>query len=182
MFSSFPPQVILMREICNTLIDQANRYLNGDAIFELVEAGETNTAVQVLLNVLRVFGKFKTIYFEYKAKSAVECSTNPWTVQNNAVFVRLDSYLERCHDILDFAQTILMFNKLEKIEVGGTKGKILSTSVSQIYSDFCQAVECIRAVGKGILDLENKVSVLESVSLVRFVLLVQFFSLLYLLC
>jgi dynein heavy chain len=148
--------VILMREISNTLIRQACLFLNGDAIFELVEAGETQTAVKMLKTALNVFGRFKTIYLEYKARTLKECPENPWTVQNNAVFVRLDSFLERCHDILDFAQTIMMFSKLAKIEVGGTKGKTLTTSVAQIYSDFNQAVEAIRLVGKGILDLENK--------------------------
>jgi dynein heavy chain len=148
--------VIMMREICNTLIGQATRYLNGDAIFELIEAGETQTAVKMLQTVLRIFGKFKSIYFEYKIKAGVDCPDNPWSVQNNAVFIRLDTFLERCHDILDFSQTILMFSKLAKIEIGGTKGKILTTSISQVYLDFNQAVEGIRLVGKGILDLENK--------------------------
>lgn len=148
--------VILMREICNTLIRQAVTYLNGDAIFELVEAGETATAVKMLKTVLRVFGRFKTIYFEYKLRASVECPDNPWSVQNNAVFVRLDTFLERCHDILDFGQTIVMFSKLAKIEVGGTKGKTLTTSVAQIHADFNQAIDAIRAVGKGILDLGNK--------------------------
>eukprot|EP00981_Chlorochromonas_danica_P014353 scaffold7822_cov179-Ochromonas_danica.AAC.14 len=148
--------VILMREICNTLIRQAVAYLNGDAIFELVEAGETATAVRMLKTVLKVFGRFKTVYFEYKLRASVECPDNPWSVQNNAVFVRLDMFLERCHDILDFGQTIVMFSKLAKIEVGGTKGKTLTTSVAQIYADFNQAIDAIRAVGKGILDLGNK--------------------------
>ena len=148
--------VILMRELCNTLISQATRYLNGDAIFELIEAGETQSAVKMLQTVLRIFGQFKTVYFEYKMKASIDCPDNPWSVQNNAVFVRLDTFLERCHDILDFSQTILMFSKLAKIEIGGTKGKILTTSISQVYLDFNQAVDGIRLVGKGILDLDNK--------------------------
>jgi dynein heavy chain len=60
--------VILMREICNTLIDQASNYLNGDAIFDLIDAGETATPVKMLQNVIRVFGNFKSTYFEYKTK------------------------------------------------------------------------------------------------------------------
>lgn len=148
--------VVLMRGICNTLIRQAGAYLNGDTIFELIEAGETVQAVRMLQTTLSVFGKFKSIYFDYKAKSSVDCADNPWRIQNNAVFVRLDAFLERCHDILDLAQTILQFSKLAKIEVGGTKGKTLTTSVAQIYSDFTQSVDQIRLVGKGILDLDNK--------------------------
>ena len=65
-------------------------------------------------------------------------------------------FLERCHDILDLAQIIMLFSKLSKIEVGGTKGKILTTSVTQIYADFLLAIEGIRSVGSKILDLNNK--------------------------
>ena len=148
--------VILMREICNTIIRLASNYVNGDAIFDLIEAGETHTAVKMLQTLLKVVGRFKTTYFSYKQKASVECPDNPWRVQNNAVFVRLDSFLERSHDILDLAQTILQFSKLAKVEVGGTKGKTLSTSVAQIYFDFTQAIDMVKSVGKGILDLDNK--------------------------
>lgn len=54
-------------------------------------------------------------------------------MQNNALFMRLDSFLERCHDILDLTQTIVQFSKLSKIEVGGTKGNTLTASVKQVY-------------------------------------------------
>eukprot|EP01038_Epipyxis_sp_PR26KG_P005405 gene5405-7492_t len=148
--------VIIMREISNTLIRQASTFLNGDEIFQLIETGETASCIKMLKTVLQVFGKFKTKYFEYKIRASVDCPDNPWSVQNNAVFIRLDNYLERCHDILDLAQTITMFSKLSKIEIGGTKGKTLTTSVVQIYSDFNQSVDIIRSVGAGILDLSNK--------------------------
>jgi dynein heavy chain len=148
--------VIIMRMLCNTIIQQAIRYLNGDAIFDLIEANETSTVVKMLQMLLKVVGAFKSTYFDYKTKAGVECPDNPWRVQNNAVFVRLDGFLERSHDILDLAQTILQFTKLAKVEVGGTKGKVLSTSVAQIYSDFVQAIDMVRSVGKGILDVDNK--------------------------
>ena len=35
----------------------------------------------------------------------------------------VDAFLERCHGVLDFAQTVVQFTKLGRIEVGGTKGK-----------------------------------------------------------
>lgn len=54
--------------------------------------------------------------------------------QNNALFMRLDSFLERCHDILDLTQTIVQFSKLAKIEVGGTKGNTLTASVKQVFT------------------------------------------------
>ena len=40
--------VVLLREICNTLIRQATVYLNGDTIFELIEAGDAHIIVRML--------------------------------------------------------------------------------------------------------------------------------------
>jgi len=51
------------------------------------------------LNTLR---PFKDSYFEYKAKAE-----NTWKLTTNALFVRLDSFLERCHDILHLTNTIV---------------------------------------------------------------------------
>ena len=69
----------------------------------------------------------------------LRCPSNPWRFQNSTLFGRMDSFLERCHDILDLMQTILQFNKLDRVEVGGTKGKLLSSNVQQIFSEFNQA-------------------------------------------
>lgn len=60
----------------------------------------------------QVLGSFKSAYFDYKAKAAAECPGNPWRVQNNAVFARLDAFLERCHDVLDLTQTMAQFRKV----------------------------------------------------------------------
>lgn len=68
--------------------------------------------------------KFKDAYFEYKA-----LAKGGWKLTTNALFVRLDKFLERCHDILHLCNTIKQFNKLDKIELGGTKGKTLSESI-----------------------------------------------------
>jgi dynein heavy chain len=149
--------VVLFREIGNTLVKRACNYLNGDTIFDYIEANEASQAQKFLQTILYVLGRFKTVYFDYKAKSTTECPENPWRIQNNALFVRLDSFLERCHDVLDMVQTILQFGRLGKIEVGGTKGKSLTTSIAQIFVDFQFSVSLIKEAGKGILDLDNKV-------------------------
>ena len=45
-------------------------------------------------------------------------------MKNDALFVRLDSFRDRCRDALDFTRTVIQFSKLERIEIGGTKGKV----------------------------------------------------------
>eukprot|EP00903_Cladosiphon_okamuranus_P006208 g6103.t2 len=148
--------VVLMREICNSLIIQACKYSSGEQIFTLIEQEDAAKAVDQLKTTLLVCGTFKSTYFDYKATANAECPANPWRIQNNALFMRLDSFLERCHDILDLTQTIVQFSKLAKIEVGGTKGNTLTASVKQIHLDFEVAVEKFKGVPYDILDVAAK--------------------------
>ena len=154
--------VVLMREICNDLIEKARDNVEPGSILE----DDPQEAVDKLRTTISVCGYLKTAYFSYKTRVSVECPEKPWRFQNSALFVRLDSFLERCHDILELVNTKLQYMKLEKIEVGGTKGKVLTTSVAQIYVDFCQAISKFdkiiqmnnadRTQGYDILEVEAK--------------------------
>jgi dynein heavy chain len=148
--------VVLMRKVCNALISQCRNYIGGKKIFDMIDSEETVKLVDMLRLALKVLGSFKSCYFDYKAIANAECPNNQWRVQNNALFVRLDSFLERCHDLLELVQTIVNFSKLAKIEIGGTKGKTLTTSVQQVYSDFEAAVGTIQAIQYDIMDLDAK--------------------------
>eukprot|EP00163_Fabomonas_tropica_P009916 TRINITY_DN1985_c0_g1_i1.p1 TRINITY_DN1985_c0_g1~~TRINITY_DN1985_c0_g1_i1.p1 ORF type:complete len:4225 (-),score=1474.45 TRINITY_DN1985_c0_g1_i1:598-13272(-) len=72
------------------------------------------------------------------------------------VLPSLDSFLERVHDVLDLMQTIVQFNKLEKIEIGGTKGRSLSTSVRQVFTDFQAALVHFHQIQYDIMDASVK--------------------------
>ena len=144
--------VVLVREICNDLIMQSQKFVQGEEIFNM----EPPEAVSKLQTTLKVCGTFKSHYFDYKSKTNAETPQNPWRFQNSALFARLDSFLERCHDILDLTQTVLQFNKLERVEVGGTKGKALTASVQQVFVDFQEAVEKFHSIEYDIMDVECK--------------------------
>lgn len=66
---------------------------------------EPQEAAERLRLVLKVLGIFKSHYMEHKAKSMVVVPTNPWRVQNGAVFGRLDAFLARCQDVLELCTT-----------------------------------------------------------------------------
>jgi dynein heavy chain len=148
--------VVLMRELCSALVARSAQGLSGKEIFEMIDEGEAHKVVEKLRHVLQVCGHFKSVYFDYKAKANAECPNNQWRVQNNALFVRLDQFLERCHDLLELSLTIVAFSKLEKIEIGGTKGKTLSTSVQHLFADFVGCVAAMRAVPYDVMDLDAK--------------------------
>ena len=146
--------VILIREMCNSIIDQACRYTSGEQIFNLIENEEANVAVDELMMVLKVCGNFKTTFFEYKELVAKQCPDNPWRIQNAALFGRLDTFIERCHDVLDLTKTTIQFSKLAKVEIGGTKGGTLTTSLQQIKDDFQNAVDVVKNLESDMMDIE----------------------------
>jgi dynein heavy chain, axonemal len=92
-------------------------------------------------------------YFECKGKAK---GANQWKITTNALFVRLDSFQERCQDIMHFTSTIIQFNKLQKIEIGNTKGKQLTASVMQIFEEFNKAVDEFMQVTYDIMDIEKR--------------------------
>lgn len=74
---------------------------------------EPQEAVDKLRTMLKILGVFKTQYFRYKQKTVVETPDNPWQFQNSALFLRLDAFLERCHDMLDVQQTCLQVDMMQ---------------------------------------------------------------------
>jgi dynein heavy chain, axonemal len=156
-FYNTPPRlVVLVRQVCNEIIRKATQYLNGRALFELIDADDLGKANAMLLHCLQVCAHFKSVYFDYKARSVTEVPGNPWRIQNNALFVRLDAFLERCHDVLELTQTIDQFQKLASMEIGGTKGKTLTASVHQIYADFQDTLSTMKSVSYDLMDLDAK--------------------------
>lgn len=90
-FYNTPPRlVVLIREICNEIIRKGQEFVPGPMIFQMIQSDETSEACDKLQITLDVCTKFKDAYFEYKSKAE-----NTWKLTTNALFVRLDSFIER---------------------------------------------------------------------------------------
>ena len=144
--------VVLFRMISNDLIRQAAKFCDGLTIFEV----EPQDAVDRVKQAIELCMKFQKDYMEYKNKANIECKQNPWRVQMPALFGRLDTFLERCSDMQDLVETILQFNRLDKVEIGGTKGKTLTDSVLQVFNDFLVSVKKFEEVTYDVFDVEEK--------------------------
>ena len=141
--------LVLIREICNAVITQCRRAVDGESIFSSIKNQQTSEAHAKLTLALDVCSSFKDAYFDYKGKSK-----QAWKITSNALFVRLDAFSERCQDIMQLTSTIVQFNKLEKIEIGNTKGKTLSTSIKTIFEEFWHEVERFMNIEYDIMDIE----------------------------
>lgn len=143
--------VVLIREICNAIINRCRTYIDGPKIFAFVQGGEAIEAHEKLVLALDVCTKFKDAYFEYKAQSKSQ-----WKITTNALFVRLDHFSERCQDIKHLTNSIIQFSRLQRIEIGNTKGKTLTASVNQIHEEFEKAVSEFMEVKYDIMDIDQR--------------------------
>ena len=46
--------------------------------------------------ILHICQTFKETYFTYKSKAGTSKTNNTWKITPNALFVRLDAFMERC--------------------------------------------------------------------------------------
>eukprot|EP00667_Euglena_gracilis_P000150 EG_transcript_150 len=142
--------VVLIRELSNDLIRAAKKNVGMEDLLQI----EPDEAVKRLSNTLAICAHFKNCYFHYKSKAAKE-SENPWRFRNTSLFARLDAFLERCHDVLDLVESFILFSRLERVEIGGTKGKQLSADVVNIHQEFKQAYDKFRTIEYDMLDVDD---------------------------
>ncbi len=155
--------VVLFRMICNTVIAQATRFVSGPQIFSYIQNEEASFAVEKLEQTKHVCRLFRDTFRNKKAESdelakdkdCLRHSQGGWLLQTSNIFCRLDKFQERCEDILDFTRTVITFNKLEKIDIGGTKGKAATSWVVQIFKEFQACVEKFQQVNYDIMDVDE---------------------------
>lgn len=82
---------------------QACKYVPGSELLQM----DPTDAVEKLRTALKVLGGFKLHYIQYKAISTAECPNHPWRFQNSIVFSCLDTFMERCADMLELQSTCM---------------------------------------------------------------------------
>ncbi|KAG8514707.1 Dynein heavy chain 11, axonemal, partial [Galemys pyrenaicus] len=130
--------IVLLQEFCNLFIDQAIAYLSPEDLLK-GEIEDSLEKVQVAINILKTF---KNSFFNYR-RELPSCFTGnkewkPWDFQSHLVFHRFDTFLGRFMKIEDIFVTILEFEKLERLEFGGTKGAILNEQIREMCEEFTE--------------------------------------------
>ncbi|XP_072167681.1 dynein beta chain, ciliary [Diadema setosum] len=135
-YNKAPRIIVLLQEICNLLIEQCRTFLDPNEIFKL-EPEESLEKVRGAINVLR---DFKRLYEDHrlKLKDYFKDGREPieWEFAPPMIFTRLDKFIERLDTLLSLFETTVEFSKLEKTEMGGMKGRMLSQQVEKIHEEF----------------------------------------------
>lgn len=115
--------------------------------------------MQRLTLSLSIIKEFRTLFDEHK--DALDTFFTPpktylpWTFHPNAVFDRFNAFIDRLHTIQWFFCTVIEFLKLEKIEIGGIKGRQLSGRITAIYVEFNQFFAAFASKTYDVLDPDD---------------------------
>ncbi|XP_039284796.1 dynein beta chain, ciliary [Nilaparvata lugens] len=147
--------ITVLKEICNLLILQANKYLDPESIFQ----GEVDETIPRLKSVINILNDFKQLFESARVHLLSlfppEATVVPWEFHSNLVFDHLNTYLKRLDVIDEFFKIVVEYSKLEKVEIGGLNGRSLGTKVAQIFDEFSMAFSVLQAVHYNPADPED---------------------------
>nr|XP_026486610.1 dynein beta chain, ciliary [Vanessa tameamea] len=127
--------MVLIKQISNLLIYQAKKCLDPSTLFHS-DIDEARQRIQLTIDILKNFRSTFEFFKERLPTYFVDRAVIPWTFHPNVVFERMNKFLDRLNTIQWFFKTVLEFQKLEKIEIGGMKGRVLGGQIRDISAEF----------------------------------------------
>ncbi|XP_019887304.2 dynein beta chain, ciliary [Ooceraea biroi] len=153
-YQSSSKLIIMLRQICNLLIQAAHRFLDPASIFQ----SDVDEALQ---RVKRLLEEFKGQFELRKHMPGLQPEAPPWTFNSIAVFTRLDAFLKRLTDIEWLFDTVLEFSKLERIEIGGILGRSLSARIISVFKEFQQLFVSFSVRASDVLEPDDESFVVD---------------------
>ncbi|KAK7573934.1 hypothetical protein V9T40_011125 [Parthenolecanium corni] len=147
--------ITLLKQICNLFINLAKRFLDPSSIFQS-DIDEAKQRIQWCLNVFKQLRSIYDTYADNLPNFFQDRSPVLWTFDPNMVFSRCYLFIDRLNTIQWFFNTVKEFTKIERIEIGGTKGRSLSTRIINIYREFNENLTLFSAKTYDVLDPEDE--------------------------
>ncbi|KAJ8288109.1 hypothetical protein COCON_G00007680 [Conger conger] len=137
--------VVLLQELGNHFIQQATVFLCPEQLLK----SETEEALEQVQAAVALFHCVKETFWMYREKLPSYVTSGEghvaWDFPSSLVFARYDHFLTRLLQLEDLLTIMHEFQRLEKLEFGGTKGKVYSEQVSSMYKEFmelCNMFKC----------------------------------------
>ncbi|XP_072311900.1 dynein axonemal heavy chain 9 [Eucyclogobius newberryi] len=148
--------IVLLQEMCNLLLQQAQVYLIPEELLR----GEVSESLVKLQNSLELLQLFRSLFDErrtnlsqYKRNGP---TVPPWDFSPHLVFTRLDLFMQRLNTIKNVVLTAVDLFKLEKLEIGGVKGRTLSQHVQILHQNFVELYKNFTEKSYACLNLNNR--------------------------
>ncbi|AWP17229.1 putative dynein heavy chain 9 axonemal [Scophthalmus maximus] len=148
--------IVLLQETCNLLIQQALVFLVPEEILT-GEMAESLLKVRTTVEILQLFkGTYEDRRANLSQYQREGSLVLPWDFSPLLVFSRIDCFVNRLKAIEDILLTAVDILKLEKLEIGGIRGRELSQQVELLYQEFVDIFKLFTEKPYDCLDLINR--------------------------
>ncbi|KAL9894878.1 dynein beta chain, ciliary [Glossina fuscipes] len=136
-FHTLDNMVLLFQLLHNTLIECAMRTIEPDAIFQ----GDVDEAYKKITTNINHLEYYRSTYKDTrgslkKFKVGTEFNSQDWTWHPSEIFDRFDKFIARLETLGELFETGRDFLKLEKVTVGGLKGRQITMAIEKILEEY----------------------------------------------
>ena len=149
--------IVFLQELANMMIQMARKFIDYSEIFK----GEVEETIPKVKRCYSTLEFFLSEFNVYKRKIATYFTDK---FAPTLVFARYERFANRIKTAIDILETAIDFFRLEKVEVGGSKGQALSLKLMEIHKDFNERFKVFTEINYDFLDPEDKEFMAEAES------------------
>ncbi|XP_046962283.1 dynein axonemal heavy chain 2 [Vanessa cardui] len=145
----------LFKALSNQIIILCKNYIKLDELF----SGKTKKALGEFTKCIDCCKQYREIY-DLMAEAHSEVKPGSWELDTGSIFNYIDSFVQRCFDMLDVCNCMIIFGRIDELEVinkpmfGGARGDQFEAKCDQIEHMFHDALDNVKAVAPSILDVQ----------------------------
>ncbi|XP_050668613.1 dynein axonemal heavy chain 2 [Leptidea sinapis] len=145
----------LFKALSNQIIILCRNYIKLEDLFD----GETKKALGEFSKCIDCCKKYREIY-DIMSEAHSEAKPGTWELDTGAIFNYIDSFVQRCFDMLDICNCMIIFGRIDEMEVinkpmfGGARGDQFEDKCDQIEHMFHDALDNVKSVSATILDVQ----------------------------
>ncbi|CAG4999301.1 unnamed protein product [Parnassius apollo] len=145
----------LFKALSNQIIILCRNYIRLDDLFE----GQTKKALGEFSKCIDCCKKYREIY-DVMAEAHSEENPGTWELDTGSIFNYIDSFIQRCFDMLDVCNCMIIFGRIDELEkinkplFAGARGDQFEAKCGQIEKLFNAALDNVKNVASIILDVQ----------------------------
>ncbi|XP_052739543.1 dynein axonemal heavy chain 2 [Bicyclus anynana] len=145
----------LFKDLSNQIIILCMNFIKLDDLFN----GQTKKAMGEFSKCIDCCKQYREIY-DLMLEAHTDRNPGTWNLDTGSIFNYIDSFVQRCFDMLDVCNCMIIFGRIDELEViskpmfGGARGDEFEAKCDQIEHMFHDALDNVKAVTSSILDVQ----------------------------
>lgn len=157
-FYNAPEKIILLcRALSNQIILLCTDYIDLRVVFQRKHSRAAIAMFQTCIDCLTKYIKAYVLV----ADSHTEFSCKPWKLEKSSMFNHVDSFIQRCKDMIEVCEAMITFGRFDENEpipkpkFGGNRGPEFESVCDKIESMFVECLEDVEKVSEMIFNVQN---------------------------